>query len=258
MPYASHFDTHQTNGGVKAMNRKILGLLRFLAVTALVASTGVSAQQVTYDFTGIITSSDFGSITAGTTVNGTYTFNLGNADPNLSSNNPGSQLWNREVAGGTAYSSLNEPAQTGSVVSSSVTVGSPTTTTFANSGLSALGNTSGVQSSAAFYLAAVTDYTSASSYQTSSLSLIDVTDPFVGSTGLPVFGVTTTGTGEIEIVSNFKPGSSSFNEQQLDYSITSLSRMSAPEINPASAASGLTLLLGGLAVLRGRRKKAVA
>jgi hypothetical protein len=27
----------------------------------------------------------------------------------------------------------------------------------------------------------------------------------------------------------------------------------APEINPASAASGLTLLVGGLAVLRGRR-----
>ena len=30
--------------------------------------------------------------------------------------------------------------------------------------------------------------------------------------------------------------------------------VSAPEITPASAASGLTLLLGGLAVLRGRRK----
>ena len=28
----------------------------------------------------------------------------------------------------------------------------------------------------------------------------------------------------------------------------------APEIDPASAASGLTLLLGGLAVLRGRRR----
>jgi hypothetical protein len=28
----------------------------------------------------------------------------------------------------------------------------------------------------------------------------------------------------------------------------------APEIDPASAASGLTLLFGGLAVMRGRRK----
>jgi hypothetical protein len=33
---------------------------------------------------------------------------------------------------------------------------------------------------------------------------------------------------------------------------------SAPEIDPASAASGLMLLLGGLAVLRGRREKIVA
>ena len=30
--------------------------------------------------------------------------------------------------------------------------------------------------------------------------------------------------------------------------------MTAPEIDPASIASGLTLLFGGLAVLRGRRK----
>ena len=29
----------------------------------------------------------------------------------------------------------------------------------------------------------------------------------------------------------------------------------APEIDPASAISGMTLLLGGLAVIRGRRKK---
>lgn len=31
--------------------------------------------------------------------------------------------------------------------------------------------------------------------------------------------------------------------------------ISAPEIDPASSLSGLTLLAGGLAVLRGRRKK---
>ena len=31
--------------------------------------------------------------------------------------------------------------------------------------------------------------------------------------------------------------------------------VSAPEIDPASAMAGLTLLAGGLAVLRGRRKK---
>jgi hypothetical protein len=31
--------------------------------------------------------------------------------------------------------------------------------------------------------------------------------------------------------------------------------VSAPEIDPASALSGLTMLVGGLAVVRGRRKK---
>jgi hypothetical protein len=31
--------------------------------------------------------------------------------------------------------------------------------------------------------------------------------------------------------------------------------LSAPEIDPASALSGLTLLLGGLAVVRGRRAR---
>jgi LPXTG-motif cell wall-anchored protein len=31
--------------------------------------------------------------------------------------------------------------------------------------------------------------------------------------------------------------------------------VSAPEIDPASAMAGLTMLAGGLAVLRGRRKK---
>jgi hypothetical protein len=32
-------------------------------------------------------------------------------------------------------------------------------------------------------------------------------------------------------------------------------RVSAPELDPASAMAALTLLTGGLAVLRGRRKK---
>jgi Protein of unknown function (DUF642) len=39
-----------------------------------------------------------------------------------------------------------------------------------------------------------------------------------------------------------------------DVSVSAVGRMKAPEIDPASAASGLTLMLGGLAVLRGRRK----
>jgi hypothetical protein len=41
---------------------------------------------------------------------------------------------------------------------------------------------------------------------------------------------------------------------QADWTLSKVSPNAAPEIDPASAASGLTLLLGVLAVLRGRRK----
>jgi LPXTG-motif cell wall-anchored protein len=37
--------------------------------------------------------------------------------------------------------------------------------------------------------------------------------------------------------------------------LAATSDMTAPEIDPAGAMAGLTLLAGGLAVLRGRRKK---
>jgi hypothetical protein len=236
------------------MNRNVLGLSGFLAVAALTASAAANAQVVTFDFTGTVTSSDLGWITSGTVVSGTYTINFGDTDLDLSNNAIGQPNWSRGVEGGAAYSSNNEPPETSAVFSSSVTMGSPSTatTTFTNSGLSAFGNSSGVAGGSPFYLGDVRDYTSATSYLDSSITLIDLTDPFGGS-GLPLILPTTTATGEIAIGSS-TPGSSAPNVQQIDYSITSLSRVSAPEINPASAASGLTLLLGGLAVLRGKRK----
>jgi hypothetical protein len=42
--------------------------------------------------------------------------------------------------------------------------------------------------------------------------------------------------------------------EQRDFSRDSAGTVSAPEIDPASALSGLTLLVGGIAVIRGRRK----
>ena len=234
-----------------------LGLKGFLIAAALTASGAVGAQQVTYDFTGTVTSSGFGSIAAGTAVTGTYTINLGNADPGLSDNGINKyEPWSRDTAGGALFSSLDSSPQTGSVFSSSVVVGTPTTATFANSGLSAIGNLSSILGGSDYYSGSVTDYTSATSFVSSSFNLADLTEAPFGATGLPVFGVNTTGTGVLEFVSNYAPGNSGYNERQLDYSITSLSRVEAPEINAASAASGLTLLLGGLAVLRGRRRAA--
>lgn len=40
-----------------------------------------------------------------------------------------------------------------------------------------------------------------------------------------------------------------------DHGSGSLTTVPAPEIDPASAIAGLTMLAGGLAVLRGRRRK---
>ena len=48
----------------------------------------------------------------------------------------------------------------------------------------------------------------------------------------------------------------SLSEHHLEATSATRSVMPAPEIDPASAVSGLTLLLGGIAVLRGRKVRA--
>jgi hypothetical protein len=68
------------------------------------------------------------------------------------------------------------------------------------------------------------------------------------SNGLPVFGNVTSQYNFLDDVVN------SAHVGTLDYTITSLTpAVAAPEIDPTSMASGLTLLLGGLVALRGRR-----
>jgi hypothetical protein len=42
--------------------------------------------------------------------------------------------------------------------------------------------------------------------------------------------------------------------EQRNFSDSSVGAVAAPEIDPASALSGLTLLVGGIAVIRGRKK----
>jgi LPXTG-motif cell wall-anchored protein len=44
---------------------------------------------------------------------------------------------------------------------------------------------------------------------------------------------------------------------QADWTLSKVSPNAAPEMNPASAASGLALLVGGLLVLRGRKRQVV-
>lgn len=45
---------------------------------------------------------------------------------------------------------------------------------------------------------------------------------------------------------------------QADWTLSKVSPSAAPEMNPTSAASGLALLVGGLLVLRGRKRQVVA
>jgi hypothetical protein len=53
-------------------------------------------------------------------------------------------------------------------------------------------------------------------------------------------------------------GSGGNGATQIDDLVIASTASSAPEIDPASAASGLTLLLGGLLVLRGRKRQSIA
>ena len=223
-------------------------LRRYVALAALTASAAASANSQTYDFTGTVTASDFASITTGVTITGTYTINLANADPLISDNgiNP-TTPWTRAVLGGAAF---NAPVPTGTVFSSSATAGS---SVFASSAPSAFGSYSQVTGGSFFYNANDIEYTSNSSF-TESIFHIDGSSPFT-SNGLPLLGAGSMGTGSIFFATNVTTGNGLHFDYgpQLDYSITSLKPVMAPEINPASAAGGLLMLLGALAVIRGRR-----
>lgn len=58
--------------------------------------------------------------------------------------------------------------------------------------------------------------------------------------------------GSANVPGSFPPNSGG------SFTVTDLTPQAAPEIGPASAASGLTLLLGALAVLRGRKQQSIA
>jgi hypothetical protein len=229
------------------MNEKILGLMGFLVLAALTASAAASAQEMTYDFTGIVTSSGFSSVTTGMTITGTYTFDLTNAytaTEDYSYDGIGQLPWSRGVGGGAADSRF--PAPTATVFSSIATAGS---TVFPSYSPSPFGGVSSVASGGGFaYFASDTEYTSSSSFLQSAFVIIGngLIQPWTNDTGMPILAAGSTGTGSIREYNAGVYG------PEVDYSISSIAR--APEIDPASAASGLTLLLGGVVVLRGRRK----
>ncbi len=77
------------------MNGKILGFL----TAALMAAPLAANAQFTYDFTGVITSSNQDSIAIGSQISGTFTFDYANGDPTLSSGTIGSANWSVASSG---------------------------------------------------------------------------------------------------------------------------------------------------------------
>jgi len=220
--------------------------LALIAATILAGAPMVSnADAITYDFTGTVTSSDFATVTSGMTITGTYTINLANADPLSSFNDitSGSE-WGRAVYGGSVF---GVPAPPGTVFSSTATAGS---FVYASSAPSGFGSYSSVSGSPDFFYGAFDyEYSNNSSYTESLFDIYGST--IFSSTGLPLFGSGSTGNGAIFFGDALGTGTG----RQVDYSITSLRPVtSAPEIDPASWASGVTLLFGSLFVMHGRRK----
>jgi hypothetical protein len=241
--------------GVEAMNKTIRGLAGFVALAALTASASAIAQQMTYDFTGTVTSSDFASVSAGMTITGTYTINLGNAD--LSSDGYSDNAinrftpWLRGEASGAAYPDALVTG--GTVFSSMLKAGS---STFNSPAPSAFGSLTYVEAGPFDYNAYNIEHSSSSWFTESSFNIANsnATVPYL-SNGLPVFGASSLGTGSYMIATYVDNVARPYNfGPKLDYSITSFSPVAAPEIDPASAAGGLTLLFGAMAMLRGRRR----
>jgi hypothetical protein len=241
--------------GAEVMKKTIRGLAGFVGLAALTASAAAGAQQMTYDFTGTVTSSDFASVSAGMTVTGTYTINLGNADlssDGYSDNGINSFTpWLRGEASGAAYPDALLTG--GTVFSSTLTAGS---STFNSPAPSAFGSLTYVAAGPFVYNAYNIEHSSSSWFTESSFNIANAnqTVPYL-SNGLPVFGASSLGTGSYMIATYVDNVAQPYNYgPKLDYSITSFAPVTAPEIDPASAAGGLTLLFGAVAMLRGRRR----
>jgi hypothetical protein len=212
--------------------KKILGMVALMA-----APIAANAQAVTIDFQGTI--ADASGIFAGYTgtITGTYVLNYFNADPTQSAGTPGSALgWQSYSAGAYVFSTA-AVFLAGNDIYSDGPPGSSSDQSIvqANPGQN--------------LLAANQQQTDPNDFTLSGLGITSTGTPW-SHEGLPVPGAGDQASGGIEVEINGQ-------QSVLNYSVTSLQVVPtrAPEIDPASAASGLTLLLGGLAVLRGRRAK---
>jgi hypothetical protein len=256
-------------------------IAKWAAVFAMLACPiAALAQAVTYDFTGTIitgpTANSYATAPSGIyagdtgTVSGTYTFDLAYNNPALVPGTFG-------MAGGDALNAtgtnpnLPQPQTAPGNVFSTTLVG----TSAGDAGLSyttaapqgQYSSISGVQATLSFgveyygnpqYIASESNYANSLIGTDSALSIAgpscDCPNPPVGftSAGLPVIVSGLTYTGSVATSVNDMPNSLYFDVTSLTPATTS-----APEIDPETAGSALTLLAGFAALMRGRRRVAV-
>jgi hypothetical protein len=225
--------------------KKVIAGTAFFAF-ALSLSGEAFSSSVTYDFSGIVTSYDaFGgvSVPIGSSISGTYTFNLPVGTHGSASFSVGAQ-------GGPSYGT---PLPTSSVFVTSAQVGSLFAYTSATPSPSDSGNMfAGFQSSVS---GAGTGFRAGEQWRaapdTTGGSSLSITNPHgaYSAAGLPIFAGATSATGGISEFIASQP-------TELGYTITSMKQATAaPEIDRSSAISVLTLVAGGLAVMRARPRR---
>jgi hypothetical protein len=243
-----------------------------VAFALLLGSAVASAQSVTFDFTGRVADATYATanpvgIPDGNLVTGSFTFTY---DP-LTTNNPNNTSVTGTIGASSPAGWLAESAGFGPgtmLFSSTVqVVGFSESYTTGDTGVSSSlirgGSTTGMLNSCGF----PTDGASQSSGGVvgcemsgsglvgtdSWVSLIPTTDGSVAfsSDGLPIASDIRGGAGEFVYYTNGPTSIFASGASGVQYEITSV--MLAPEIDATSAVSALTLLMGGLLVLRGRR-----
>ena len=234
-----------------------MGTKKYALLTAVLIAAPIAANaaSVTYDFTGIVTGAtgNDGSVAIGSIVNGTYTFNLGAANPSQSTGTAGSSTadWASQSYTG---SSVGIPKASAYVFSSTAQVGAISYSTSAPSAYDSESDMQGlVNGPGSGSFSAGERQVSASGDLTLSSLIINDINPGLNylSSGLPVpqasiptMGNTATG----YFISDYNTNST------INYDLTSLT-IASPV--PLPAAAWLMLSgLGGFGALVGRKRAA--
>jgi len=239
-----------------------------IALVLLSGSVVANAQPVTFDFLGRVADATYATanpalIPDGTLVTGSFTFTY---DPLMSGNGtvsgtigasspqgwlatnpgvgPGSVLFSStvQVVGFSTSYSTGDIGVGSSHIDGGFTTGIPTNPCGGNSGIpQQSGSVNGCEMSGSGLVG------------TDSWILLNPKSGTVAfsSDGLPNISDIQSGSGEFVYYTNGPTSDIFGGASGVQYEINSITL--APEIDPTSTVSGLTLLLGGLLVLRGRR-----